>query len=484
MNEFARRRAALAERMRAQGGGLAVVFTAPEVPRNRDSDFPYRFDSYFHYLSGFPEPEAAVVIIADAAQDRSILFCRSKHEEREIWDGFRYGPKAARKQFGFDEAHPIEELEARIPALLADQPALFYSLGTSAGLDAHVQRWLGAVRAQSRARGNAPHRALDVSPRLDEIRLFKDADEIAIMRKAAKIAAGAHVRAMRATRPGSYEYEIEAEILYEFRRHGSQFPAYGSIVAGGANACVLHYRENDARLKDGDLLLIDAGCELDGYASDITRTFPVNGRFSAAQRELYDIVLASQRAAEKATRPGRHFMEPHDAAVKVLAQGMIDCKLLEGSLDGVIESGSYRRFYMHRTSHWLGRDVHDCGDYREPDLAAAAEGRPAARKSGRTRKAGAAGGKPWRRLQPGMVLTLEPGIYVRAADDGPKAFHDIGIRNEDDALVTATGCELLTSGVPKAAAEIEALMAGSDPGARKRPAAVARPAKQRQKAAA
>ncbi len=446
MNAFARRRAALADSMRAQGGGVAVIFTAPEVPRNRDSDFPYRFDSYFHYLSGFPEPEAAVVIVAGSTRARSILFCRSKHEEREIWDGFRYGPAAARKHFGFDEAHPIEEIDARMPDLLADQPAVFYSLGSDAGLDAHIQRWLGVVRSKSRAGVSAPSRALDVTRLLDEMRLIKDADEISIMRKAAAIAAGAHVRAMRCTRPGSYEYEIEAEILYEFRRHGSQFPAYGSIVAGGANACVLHYRENDARLKDGDLLLIDAGCELDGYASDITRTFPVNGRFSAPQRELYDIVLAAQRAAEKATRPGRHFMAPHEAAVKVLAQGMIDCKLLKGSLDGVLESGSYRRFYMHRTSHWLGRDVHDCGDYREPES-------PGTRKSSTSARE-----RPWRKLRPGMVLTLEPGIYVRAADDVPKAYHDIGIRIEDDALVTDSGCELLTAGVPKAAAEIEALM--------------------------
>nr|MBA3480152.1 aminopeptidase P N-terminal domain-containing protein [Lautropia sp.] len=367
MDEFARRRAALADSMRAQGGGLAVVFTAPEVPRNRDSDFPYRYDSYFHYLSGFPEPEAAVVIIAGEGATRSLLFCRSKHAEREIWDGFRFGPKAARRRFRFDEAHPIEELDALLPKLLADQPSIFYSLGTSAELDAHVQRWLAAVRAQARAGVSAPFRALDVTRVLDEMRLIKDEQEIAVMRKAARIAALAHMRAMRSTRPGSLEYEIEAEILYEFRRHGSQFPAYGSIVAGGANACVLHYRGNDARLRDGDLLLIDAGCELDGYASDITRTFPVNGRFNPAQRDLYDLVLAAQRAAEKATRPGRHFMEPHDAAVKVLVQGMLDLKLLKGSVDGALDSGSYRRFYMHRTSHWLGRDVHDCGDYREPD---------------------------------------------------------------------------------------------------------------------
>jgi len=476
--------------MRAEGGGVAVVFTASEVARNRDSDFPYRYDSYFHYLSGFPEPEAVVVIVAGAgpapSATRSILFCRSKHEEREIWDGFRYGPKAARKRFGFDEAFAIEELDAQMAKLLANQPAIFHALGADAKLDAHIQRWLGAVRAQARAGVTAPDRALDVTRILDEMRLVKDAEEIAIMRKAAKISAAAHVRAMQQARPGRREYEIEAELLHEFRRHGSPFPAYGSIVASGANACVLHYRENDALLEDGDLLLIDAGCELDGYASDITRTFPVNGRFSGGQRALYDIVLAAQRAAEAATAPGRHFMEPHDAAVKVLAQGMIDCKLLKGSLDGVLESGSYRRFYMHRTGHWLGRDVHDCGDYREPDakpgtkpdakpdadpdagpkaLAPKVRGKSRSGSSARASTArskdgaSAAAEKPWRRLVPGMVVTIEPGIYVRAADDVPKAFRDIGIRIEDDALLTANGCELITADVPKDPGEIEALMA-------------------------
>ncbi|MGE0799823.1 MAG: aminopeptidase P N-terminal domain-containing protein [Lautropia sp.] len=454
MDAYARRRATLADSMLAEGGGVAIIPTAAEIPRNRDTDYPYRSDSYFHYLTNFPEPEAVLVLVATpgsgTASVRSILFCRPKHEEREIWDGFRYGPKAARRRFGMDEAHAIETIDDELPKLLADQPAVFYALGSSAELDARIQRWLGAVRGQARAGVAAPTRALDVTRPLDEMRLFKDADEIATMRHAARISAEAHVAAMHATRPGRYEYEIEAELLYTFRRHGSQFPAYGSIVAGGANACVLHYHANDAKLVDGTLLLIDAGCELDGYASDITRTFPVNGRFSAAQRDLYDIVLAAQRAAEKLTRPGRHFMEPHDAAVKVLTQGMLDCKLIKGSLDGAIESGAYRRFYMHRTGHWLGRDVHDCGEYREP----AAAGKRPRRNTGASPAA-----KPWRKLQPGMVLTIEPGIYVRAAPDVPKAFHDIGIRIEDDALVTAHGCELLTSDVPKRADAIEALMA-------------------------
>jgi Xaa-Pro aminopeptidase len=441
MQPHAQRRRQLADLMRARGGGVAVLATAPEVTRNRDTHYPYRPDSYFHYLTGFPEPEAVLVIVADADSTTAILFCRDKHEEREIWDGFRHGPAGALECFGLDDAKSVTTLDEELPKLLADRPALFHPLAADPVTDASVQRWLAAVRGQARAGVTAPVAAYDVHALLDEMRLVKDASELDVMRRAARISAGAHVRAMRATAPGRHEYEIEAELLHEFRRHGSEFPAYGSIVAGGPNACVLHYRDNDRPLRDGELLLIDAGCELEGYASDITRTFPVNGRFSGPQRTLYDIVLASQAAAIAATRPGARFTDPHDAAVRVLAQGMIDCGLITGSLDGAIESGAYRRFYMHRTGHWLGRDVHDCGDYREPGEAAPAGGT-----------------KPWRVLRPGMVLTVEPGLYVRAADDVPPAFHDIGIRIEDDAAVTTDGCEILTAHVPKAADEIEALM--------------------------
>lgn len=438
----AARRRSVIEAMRAAGGGVAILPTAPERMRNRDSDYPYRWDSYFHYLTGFPEPEAVLVIVADAEHAESILFCREKNEEREIWDGFRYGPQAAAERFGFDRALPIGSLDEEVPKLLANRAALFHALGADETLDARVRLWLGQVRAQARAGVASPTRAIDLLAILDEMRLRKDETELETMRRAARISAAAHRRAMLATTPGRFEYEIEAELLYEFRRQGSQAPAYGSIVAAGRNACVLHYRANDDRLRDGDLLLIDAGCELDGYASDITRTFPVNGRFSGAQRTLYDIVLAAQHAAIAATRPGARFDDPHNAAVEVLAQGMIDTGLLGGSRDGVIESGAYRRFYMHRTSHWLGMDVHDCGDYQEPG------------------EHGADGGRPWRILRPGMVLTIEPGIYVRAADDVPAAMHDIGIRIEDDAVVTEDGCEIITSDVPTDPDEIEALMRG------------------------
>jgi Xaa-Pro aminopeptidase len=427
---YAARRERLANSM---SEGVAVLRTAPERARNRDSGYPYRFDSYFHYLSGFPEPESVLVVIAGKVA-RSILFCRDKNPEREIWDGFRYGPELARTTFGFDEAHSIDELGQLMPDLLADQPAVFCDVGADAAWDGEVIGWINKVRAKVRSGVAAPAQIRDVRVILDEMRLVKDAHEIGIMKRAAAISAEAHARAMRATRPGRFEYEIEAELLHEFRRQGSQSPAYTSIVAGGANACVLHYVQNDAVLNDGDLLLIDAGCELDGYASDITRTFPIGGRFSGPQRAVYELVLAAQSAAISRVRPGSHWEDPHDAAVKVLAQGLVDLGLCKGSVDAVIESGDYRRFYMHRTGHWLGMDVHDAGDYK---------------RSGK-----------WVPLQPGMVLTVEPGCYIRPGDGVPEAFWNIGVRIEDDALVVEGGCEILTAAAPKQVAQIEALMRG------------------------
>ena len=440
---YARRRAALLEKMRAQGGGVAIIPTAPEVMRNADADYPYRHDSYFYYLTGFPEPEATLVLIA-GQRDQAILFCREKNEEREIWDGYRYGPAAAKEQFAFDAALPVDQIDTELPKLLANAPALFYALGSSAALDAQVQRWLNAVRMQVRAGVTAPSAAYDVRTLLNEMRLVKDEHEIAIMRRAADITSEAHARAMRTSKAGLREYHLEAELLHEFRRNGSQFPAYGSIVAAGPNACVLHYRAGDAELRDGELVLIDAGCELDSYASDITRTFPVNGKFSGPQKVLYELVLAAQEAAIAATGPGRLFTDGHDAALAVLAQGMLDTGLLDhnkvGSLGDVIANGSYRQFYMHRTGHWLGMDVHDVGDYRDPAVSATE--------------------KPYRALVPGMVLTIEPGIYVRPAPDVPEQFWNIGIRIEDDALVTETGCDIITHKAPKTVAEIEAVMRG------------------------
>lgn len=428
---FRQRRLSLLARMSAGGGGVAIVPTAPERIRNRDTAYPYRADSYFHYLTGFPEPEAVLVLIA-GDKPQSILFCRDKDIDKEIWDGFRFGPAGAHATFDVDAAYPIGELDAKLAELLADQPALWYSLGHDAAWDARIAAALNAVRAQARAGKRAPNTVRDVRAVLDEMRLIKDDHEIALMRSAARIAGAAHRRAMRVAAPGKYEYEVEAEFLHEFRRQGSQAPSYSPIVAGGANACVLHYVGNDQVLRDGELLLIDAGCEVDGYASDITRTFPVNGKFSGPQADIYSLVLDAQAAAIAATRPGVDFLAPHDAAVRVLAQGMLDLKLLEGSVDGIIESEAYKRFYMHRTSHWLGLDVHDAGDYRH--------------------------GEDWTSLQPGMTLTVEPGCYIRPADDIPAAFHNIGVRIEDDVLVTADSCEVLTRDTPKTIGDIEALM--------------------------
>lgn len=445
MKSYAERRASLIQQMLAKGGGVAIIPTAPEVMRNRDADYPYRHDSYFYYLSGFTEPEAVIVLVAiPGKQPQTILFCREKNPEREIWDGYRFGPEAARMTFGFDAAHPVAALDSEMAKLLADAPALFYALGSDARLDAQVQGWLNSVRAQSRAGVSAPTSAHDVHCLLDEMRMFKDAGEAGLMRRAAEISSEAHRRAMQIARPGLREYHLEAELLHEFRRQGAQAPAYNSIVATGANACVLHYRASDAMLKDGDLVLIDAACELDSYASDITRTFPANGVFSGPQKALYEIVLASQIAAIAETRPGRTFMAGHDAAVRVLAQGMLDTGLLDsnkvGTLDDVIANGDYRQFYMHRTGHWLGMDVHDVGEYRSAEAYAAGQE------------------KPWRILQPGMVTTVEPGIYVRPAEGVPPEFWNIGIRIEDDALVTATGCDILSKDAPKTIAEIEGVM--------------------------
>ncbi|MFN6961704.1 MAG: aminopeptidase P N-terminal domain-containing protein [Rhodocyclaceae bacterium] len=428
---FLQRRNTLLARMQAAGGGVAVIPTAPERFRNRDTAHPYRADSYFHYLTGFPEPEAVLVLIA-GAQTQSILFCREKDVEKEIWDGFRHGPEGAREVFGFDAAHPVGEFDAKLAELLVDQPALWYSLGHDATWDARIFQALNAVRAQTRAGKRAPRLIHDVRAELDEMRLVKDEYEIELMRRAARIAGAAHRRAMRFVAPGKHEYEVEAEFLHEFRRHGCQAPAYPPIVAGGANACVLHYVSNDRVLEDGDLLLCDAGCEVAGYASDITRTLPVNGRFSGPQADVYALVLDAQAAAIAAIKPGASFHAPHEAALRVLAQGMIDLKLLTGSVDGVIESAAYKRFYMHRTGHWLGLDVHDAGEYRH--------------------------GEAWTLLKPGMTLTVEPGCYIRAASDVPPAFHDIGIRIEDDVLVTADGCEVLSADTPKTIAAIEAMM--------------------------
>jgi Xaa-Pro aminopeptidase len=456
---YAQRRARMAAQL--GGNGITIIPTAPERPRNRDSDFLFRHDSYFYYLTGFTEPNAWLVVTSDG---NSTLFCQAKDLEREIWDGYRLGPEAAVGALGVHAAFPIGELDRQLPRLLENRDTVWFPFAIHQGLEERVAGWLNQVRARVRYGALCPEQQRDLCAVLDEMRLVKDAHEQDIMRRAAAISAGAHVRTMQACarmlRAGKdvREYHLDAELMHEFRMGGSQYPAYSSIVAAGANACVLHYRADVAPVRAGELVLIDAGCELDGYASDITRTFPADGKFSGPQRALYDIVLASQEAAAAVTKPGARFTDPHEAAVKVLAQGMLDVGLLDknkvGSVEDVIEKRAYFPFYMHRTGHWLGMDVHDCGSYVEPSEV----GQVSERKdplSGEIIK-----NRPSRVLQPGMVLTLEPGLYVRPGEGVPEKFHNIGIRIEDDAIVTPTGCDLISRGVPVKADEIEALMRG------------------------
>ena len=456
---YAERRARVAASLGP--GGIAIVPTALERPRNRDSDFLYRHDSYFYYLTGFTEPNAWLVITAEGS---TTLFCQPKDLEREIWDGIRLGPDAAPTHLGVSDAFSVSELNQHLPKLLENRQTVWYPFATHEGLESRVNGWLQPVRARVRYGALCPESQRDLCGVLDEMRLVKDAFEQDTMRRAAQISAKAHIHAMQRSaamlRAGQdvREYHLDAELLHSFREHGSQYPAYGSIVAAGANACVLHYRADAAPIRSGELVLIDAGCELDGYASDITRTFPANGVFTGPQRELYDLVLASQIAAVNATKAGARFVDPHEATVAVLAQGLLDVGLLDknkvGSAQDVIANRSYFQFYMHRTGHWLGMDVHDCGSYVEhSELGTVSERKDPL--SGEVIK-----DRPSRILRPGMVLTIEPGLYVRPAEGVPEKFWNIGIRIEDDAIVTETGCELISRGVPVEASEIEALMRG------------------------
>jgi Xaa-Pro aminopeptidase len=460
---YVQRRARVCAALRAAGGGLALLPTAPERTRNADSEHAYRHDSAFYYLTGFAEPGAWLLLDATG---RSLLLCRPKDTEHEIWDGLRLGPEAAPDALGVDEALPVALLDELMPQRLADQAIVWFPFGGHEGLAARVSGWLDAVRARVRSGVTAPAQQRDLSVVLDEMRLLKDVHEIALMRRAGEIGAAAHRRAMRACRPGLREYELEAELLHEFRRSGASGPAYGSIVASGRNACILHHQPASAEmgpalaagngeLKAGELCLIDAGCEYGGYASDITRTFPIDGRYTPAQRTLYELVLAAQEAAIAQTRPGARKLDSHWAAVRVLSEGLLELGLLDrnalGGVDDVIAGAAYRRFYMHGTGHWLGLDVHDAGEYsaQDEDPVEQPDG-----VGGRVVK------KPSRRLQPGMVLTIEPGLYVRPAPDVHERWWHIGIRIEDDALVTPEGCELLSRGVPVEPDEIEALMRG------------------------
>lgn len=417
--------------------GVAILFAAPEQRRSHDTEFPFRQDSYFHYLTGFDEPEA--VLLLDGATQKSILFCREKDPVREIWTGFCYGPQAAWRAFGLDEAYVTGQWMHYLSQTLLNKRHLYALWGIYPEHDREVMTQWYTVQQSAGHRIQthtyAPEGLLDLAVILDGMRLIKDEHEVGLIQKAGEISALAHIRAMQKVCPGMGELQVEAEILHEFMRHNARSPSYNSIVAGGKNACCLHYVANKDRLQDGDLLLIDAGAEYEGYAGDITRTFPVNGRFSAAQKDIYEVVLAANEAAIAAVKPGADWGEIHLLALNILVQGLIDYQLLHGTVDGNIESQAYRRFYMHGLGHWVGLDVHDVGKRWQAD------------------------GKPLR-LQPGMCTTIEPGLYLAAADDIPQAFHNIGIRIEDNVRVTENGAENYTALAPKSVAAIEETMRG------------------------
>ena len=428
--DYQRRRREL---MQLMGGGVAVFPTAPEATRNSDVLYPFRPDSDFYYLTHFPEPAAVAVLVPGRPQGEFILFCRERDPEKETWNGRRRGLEGAVQVYGADDAFPIDDIAEILPGLLEDQDRIYCNMGRYLDFDNRLLKWVNEIRTKVRTGISAPGGIIDVGHILHELRLVKRKEEIQTMKRAARVSASAHCRAMRACSPDKNEFEIESELEYEFRKGGAHSPAYPSIVAGGANACILHYTENCDRLQDGELLLIDAGAEIDCYASDITRTFPINGRYSGEQRALYDVVLLAQEAAIDQILPGTTWNRPHEAAVRVLTEGLVDLGLLVGPIDALIEDQGYQRFYMHRTGHWLGMDVHDVGDYKV--------------------------GGEWRVLEPGMTLTVEPGLYVTPTDDVDTRWHNIGIRIEDDVLVTRKGCEILTTDVPKRPEEIEALMA-------------------------
>jgi Xaa-Pro aminopeptidase len=429
--DFARRRRQL---MRIMGRDcIAIVPAAPVRQRNNDVHYHYRQDSDFFYLTGFPEPEAVAVLLPGREHGEYVLFVRDRDPLRETWDGRRAGPAGAVERHGADDAFPISDIDEILPGLLENRTRVYYAMGTHPEFDQRVLGWLQVLRNQARNGKHPPQEMVALDHVLHDMRLYKSRAEQALMRRAGRIAAQGHVRAMGMTRPGVYEYQVMAELVHEFGRHNADI-SYHPIVGGGANSCILHYHENDAPLRDGDLLLVDAGCEYQLYASDITRTWPVNGRFTPTQRAVYDVVLKAQYAAIEKVRPGNHWNEPHDAAVHVITAGLVELGLLKGRTAQLVKDGAYKRFFMHRTGHWLGMDVHDVGDYKVGD--------------------------EWRVLEPGMVMTVEPGIYIPAGSKGvPRRFWNIGVRIEDDVLVTRDGCEVLTDDVPRRADEIEALMA-------------------------
>jgi len=434
-SEFSKRRKRLMQMMGKDS--VAILPAAPVRMRNRDAEHPYRQDSDFYYLTGFPEPEAVAVLIPKRPHGEYILFCRERDPLMETWHGRRAGLEGAVDTYGADDAFPITDIDDILPGLLENCDRVYYAMGCNTEFDAQVNGWVNQLREKARAGVHTPGEFVALDHLLHDMRLYKSRAEISAMRKAAKISAHAHTIAMQTCQPGMMEYQIEAEFQHQFKKHDCT-PAYTPIVGGGENGCILHYTENNAELRDGDLLLIDAGAENELYAADITRTFPVNGHFSPEQKAVYEIVLEAQQAAIDMVKPGNHWNEPHEAAIRVLTKGLIKLGLLKGNVRSLIKEEAYRPFYMHRTGHWLGMDVHDVGDYKVGDA--------------------------WRELEPGMVLTVEPGLYIapgtRVGNRAvAKKWQGIGIRIEDDVLVTKDGCDVLTRGAPKTIDEIETIMA-------------------------
>jgi len=427
--EFARRRRQF---MRMIGKeAVAILPAAPVRHRNGDIEYAYRQDSHFHYLCGFPEPDAVAVLVPGRPQGEYLLFVREHDALRESWDGARAGTEGAVERYAADDAFPIADIDEILPGLIEQRLQVYYSMGAHADFDSHVLSWVNGLQVQSRQGAGAAHEFVALRHVLDDMRLYKSRAEAASLRRSAQIAMGAHRRAMRFARPGKMEYQVMAELLHEFRSHNADI-SYHPIVGGGANSCVMHYRDNDQLLCDGDLLLLDAGCEYDYYASDITRTFPVGGRFTAPQRAIYEIVLEAQLAAIDKVRSGNHWNHPHEAAVRVITQGLVKLGLLKGKVAALIKDRAYLPFFGHRTGHWLGIDVHDVGDYKV--------------------------GGEWRVLEPGMALTVEPGIYVRPSPRVAKEFWNIGVRIEDEVLVTAHAPEVLTAALEKTPEAIEAMV--------------------------
>lgn len=429
-SEFSARRRQLMRMM--EPDSIAILPASPVRARNRDVEHPYRPDSDFYYLSNFSEPEAVIVLVPGRAHGEYILFCREKNSEKEIWNGRRAGLEGAESLYEADDSFPISDIDDVLPGLIEHCERVYYTMGCDPGFDNRLLGWLKIIRQHARSGARTPGEFISLEHLLHDMRLFKSKYEIKIMQQAMDISIEAHKKAMQICKPGMMEYEIEAEILYEFQRNGATF-AYPSIVGGGSNGCILHYTDNSDELRDGDLLLIDAGAECECYAADITRTFPVNGKYSGEQKAVYEVVLEAQYAAIEAVKPGKQWQDPHHAAVKALADGLSQLKILKGSGDYLIETDRYKQVYMHRTGHWLGMDVHDVGDYKVGD--------------------------EWRELEPGMVLTVEPGIYIQSGStDVEERWWNIGIRIEDDVLVTEQGCKVLTEAMPKAIDDIEALM--------------------------